>query len=635
MCNRDCPDACGVVATVEDGRVTKLAGDPNHPVTEGFLCYRTNRFLERQYAEDRILTPQRRVGDRFESISWEEALDTIAAKMLEVREQSGAQSLFHYRSGGSLGLMKQVNDYFFEKFGPVAVKSGDICSGAGEAAQESDFNDVVAHDWFDLRNARSVVMWGKNPFVSSIHLVPLLREIKKAGARLVQIDPVHHRGASLCDLVLQPKPGADIPLAFGLARTLFERGAVDPNAGDYCDHLESFRAQALSQSVEAWAALADVAVEQIEQLATIYADGPSAILVGWGMQRREHGAAAVRMLDALAAISGNLGVPGGGVSFSVSRRAAFDTSFQSGLESAPRSIPEPLLGPGLLEENDPPYRFLWVTAGNPVAMLPESTTVERALRQIEMTVVVDSHWTDSALAADIVLPTTTMLEDDDVVGSYGHHYLGLLKPVVEPLGEALSDYEILRRLAPRVGLGEEFQRTTEDWKRILLGKAERGGLSYERLAQGAQRDPNAPRVPYAKRQFGTPNGKVQLIESAPIVSNGGDPLRPLQLMALATEKSQASQWMVEAQRGPALCRVHPEAALGFSDGESVRLESEVGALTVRLKFDERQRRDVALMDKGGWQRSGRSANALVRARCTDAGGGARYYDTPVRLLPAE
>jgi anaerobic selenocysteine-containing dehydrogenase len=210
-----------------------------------------------------------------------------------------------------------------------------------------------------------------------------------------------------------------------------------------------------------------------------------------------------------------------------------------------------------------------------------------------------------------------------------------LQPGVEPAGEALSDYEILRRLAPRVGLGAEFARSTEEWKRILLGKAERGGLSFEKLAQGAQRDPNAPAVPYEERKFETASSKVQLIHDAQHESSAADPLRPLSLMALATEKSQASQWSPEAQQGPALCRLHPAAAEGFSDGEKVRLESEVGSLVVLLKFDSKQRRDVALMDKGGWHRSGRSANALVRARCTDAGGGARYYDTPVRLLPLE
>ena len=634
MCNRDCPDACGMLATVEDGRVVKLGGDPEHPITGGFLCYRTNRFLKRQYADDRILEPMIRRNGSFEPIGWDAVLDLLAEKLRDAREQHGAESIFHYRSGGSLGLMKQVTDTFFERFGPVAMKSGDICSGAGEAAQEADFADVQAHDWFDLRHSRTVVMWGKNPFVSSIHLVPLLREIREAGCRIVQIDPVHHRGASVCDLVLQPKPGADIPLALGIARHLFDRDAIDPDAANYCDHLDAFREQALAQDVDGWAAQADVSADALRQLGDWYAEKPAAILVGWGIQRRRYGSASVRMMDALAAISGNLGIQGGGVSFSVNRRGAFDTSFQKGLSAAPRSIPEPLLGPGWLNA-DPAYRLLWITAGNPVAMLPESETVAEAIQAIETTVVVDSHWTDTAQLADIVLPTTTMLEDDDLVGSYGHHYMGKLQPVVAPLGEARTDYAIVQGLQQRLGVDEAFARPAEAWQRELLRKSENAGVDFERLETGVARNPHAPEVPYADRKFATASGKVSLIHQIPLDGEEVDPQRPLKLMAIATEKSQASQWMVDAQQGPARCTVHPDAANGFAAGDVVRLESAIRTIEVTLQFDEQQRRDVAVMEKGGWHRQGRSANALVPARITDDGEGACYYDTPVRLLPLE
>lgn len=633
MCNRDCPDACGIVATVEDGRVTRIEGDPEHPVTAGYLCYRTNKFLDRQYDADRVTTPLLRTGDGFAPISWDRAIETIASKLETILAESGPSAVFHYKSGGSLGLMKHVTEYFFEKIGPVAIKSGDICSGAGDFAQETDFGIEDAHDWFDLRHSRTVVMWGKNPFVSSIHLVPLLREIKKNGARLVQIDPVHHRGCDLADLVLQPRPGGDIALAYGLARVLFETDRVDPSAYGYCDHLDAFKAAAMARTVEVWARVADVAVEEVHALAEAYADGPSALLVGWGVQRRTHGAASVRMLDALAAISGNLGIPGGGVSFSVARRAPFDLTFLGGLKIAPRSIPEPLIGPGLLEASDPPYRFLWVTAANPVAMLPESNTVARAMQAMEMTVVVDSFLTDSARCAHLVLPTTTMLEDDDVIGSYGHHHLGLLRPAVAPLGESKTDYEIVRLLARRMNAGPEFERSVDDWKRILLGRLAQAGVGLDELEAGIRRNPLREKVMFAGREFPTPSGKVNLIASAPVELPAVDERRPMVLMAISTERSQASQWPERAQRGLAPCTVHPQAAAGFRDGDEALLESEVGSIRVRLQFDPRQRRDIALMQKGGWHARGRSANAVVRAAVTDAGGGACYYDTPVRLLP--
>jgi anaerobic selenocysteine-containing dehydrogenase len=338
-------------------------------------------------------------------------------------------------------------------------------------------------------------------------------------------------------------------------------------------------------------------------------------------------------MDALGAISGNLGVPGGGVSFYFKRRGAFDLSFSRGLEVAPRSIPEPLLGPGILEARDPEIRMVWVSCANPVAMLPESLTVERALSTRELTVVVDSFLTDTARCADLVLPTTTMLEDDDLVGAYGHHFMGNVQPVTAPPDGVKTDYAIMQALAARVGLGGDFRASSRDWKRRLLGRVSAHGATLEKLEQGPVRNPLAPRVLFRDRRFPTPSGKVNLITEIDVEPPRTTSERPLLLMALSTDRAQASQATEQSQDGLACVTVHPSVAGGFSDGDTILVESEVGSLRVRVVFDERQRRDVALMAKGGWLRKGRCANALVAARETDAGGGAVYYDTPVRLLP--
>jgi len=633
-CNRDCPDACGIVATVEDGRVTKIQGDPDHPVTRGFLCYRTSRFLDRQYDRERLTSPLVRRGAEFVPVSWDAALDRVAEALLRIRGESGPAAILAYRSGGSLGLMKHVTDYFFERFGPVTIKSGDICSGAGDVAQETDFGDEESNDLFDLYNSRTIVLWGKNPYVSNVHLLPVLREAKARGARLVQIDPVRHRGADLCDVVMQPRPGGDVALGLGTARLLFERELVDPQAAFYCDHLEQLRSTCFARELEEWAGLADVSPAEIDALAAMFGDGPLAILVGWGMQRRTNGAAAVRVLDALGAISGNVGRAGGGVSFYCKRRGAFDLSFTRGLGVAPRSIPEPLLGPGILAARNPEIRMVWVTCGNPVAMLPESRTVERALATREMTVVVDSFLTDTARTAHVVLPTTTMLEDEDLVGAYGHHWLGAVEPVVPPPPGVKTDYEIVQELARRTGLAEEFAADARAWRARLLARVAPHGVTLATLARGAVKNPLVSPVWLADRKFPTASGRVNLIHDVDPVPPRPTPERPLLLMALSTEKAQSSQWAARTD-GPATVTVHPAVANGFGDGDLVRLESEIGSLVVRLRLDPRQRRDVALTVKGGWLRDGQCANALVPARTTDLGGGAAYYDAPVRLLPLE
>jgi anaerobic selenocysteine-containing dehydrogenase len=633
-CNRDCPDACGIVATVEDGRVTAIQGDPDHPVTRGFLCYRTSRFLERQYDPDRLTTPLLRRNGALTPVAWDDALDLVAEKMLRIKAESGAAAILHYRSGGSLGLMKFVSDWFFRLFGPVSEKSGDICSGAGDAAQLEDFGIEDSNDLFDLLNSRTIVLWGKNPHVSSVHLLPVLLQAKARGARIVTVDPVRHRGADIADLYVQPRPGGDIALALGVSRFLFDRGKADPEAPTYCDHFDEFRARAFERSPAEWANLADVTVGELEALASLYSDGPSAILVGWGMQRKARGSATVRVLDALAAVGGNLGVPGGGVSFYFRRRGAFDTSWAADGVTIPRTLPEPLLGRAIRDAHDPPVRMVWVTAGNPVAMLPDALSVKRALETRELTVVVDAFLTDTARAAHLVLPTTTMLEDDDLVGAYGHHWLGEVRPVVPPPDGVRSDYEIVRSLAARLGLAERFAPDVESWKRRMLAKVAGRGASLEAIRDGYVRNPLSPAVLFADRKFMTSSGRVNLIHDFDPEPERPTTDRPLLLMAFSTEKAQSSQWARPRSLGdgPAVATVHPDAAPGFRDGDVAGLESELGAIEVRLALDARQRRDVVLMAKGGWLAHGRCANALVPAKETDAGGGAVYYDTPVRIV---
>lgn len=634
-CNRDCPDACGIVATVEDGRVTRLSGDPEHPVTGANLCYRTSRFLELQYSPERVTRPLLRKNGTHVPVSWDEALDFVAEKLLKIRAESGPASIFHYRSGGSLGMMLSLTDYFWERFGPVTIKRGDICSGAGDLAQLTDFGEEDSHDLFDLLNSKQILVWGKNVVTSSPHTLPVLKAARERGAELVLIDPVHHKTAHHCDLTYDVRPGGDFALAMAVARVLFERGWTDPEAASYCDHLDAFRQMAQARSPEAWCAEAGVEPAIAEDLARRLGPGkPAAILVGWGMGRRANGGAIVRALDALSAISGNIGIPGGGVSFFFKRKGAFDLSFLQGDRIAPRTVCEPLFGQELLDARDPPIRAVWITAGNPVVMLPESGTIARALESRELVVVADSFYTDTAERAHLVLPTATMLEADDVVGAYGHHWLGVVRPVIEPPPEVKTDLQILQALAPRLGMDGVLDGDARAWKqRFVAPKLGPKGLSIDDLEAGRVRNPLPPKVIFADRKFPTTSGKINLITTPPPPPPEPTEAHPLLLMSLSTEKSQASQWS-RALRGPMVATVHPDSSAGIPHGGTGRLESPVGTMVVRVEHDPRQRRDVVLVPKGGDLRSGRCANVLIRAAITDLGEGGALYDERVRLVPA-
>ncbi len=632
VCSRDCPDACRVVVSVEAGRAIRLQGDPDDPVTRGFLCERTSRFLERQYASDRFLHPCLRRGGRLAPVSWDEALDFAADKLRSVRAESGGAAIFHYRSGGSLGLQKLVADAVFEAFGPVTIKSGNVCDGAGEAAQRIDFGHYDSHDLLDCMSSKVIVLWGKNVHVSGPHLLPVLNEARRRGAMLVAIDVIPTRLQRLADLFVQVRPGGDFFLAMALANRLFAMGAVDPQAPEYCDHFEDYRTLVSSRSAGEWAALADVSEQQLQVLADAYGRRrPGSIFIGWGLARRRFGAASVRAIDALAAITGNLGIKGGGVSFYFARRSAFDTSSVRGEDVAPRTIREACFGPDVIAAKDPPIRAIWITAGNPVSMLPESRTVEKALRQAELTVVVDTHPTDTTDCADLVLPTLTFLEDQDLFGAYGNHHLRASTPVLAAPEGPRHEVQILCDLAQRLGCADPLPKTREEWQSRWMGRLEKASITVERMQKEAVKNPFASEVLFPERVFPTPSGRMQLLHQA-IPAPESEEEYPFTLLSTSTPKAQSSQQAQHRRQGLAEIRVHPGAVPTLADGSRVFLESRIGRLEVVLRHDPTLRTDLVVIEKGGMMRDGRCCNELVGAVESDQGGAAAYYDARVRIV---
>ncbi len=632
-CNRDCPDTCSLEVEVNsEGRAVKLRGSSKDPITQGFLCERTSRFLDRQYDPERFTQPMWRPqkGAPLQPVSWEFALDWAAERMCSAREKAGPASILHYRSGGSLGLLKQVSEVLFEKFGPVTLKRGDICSGAGEAAQEADFGICDAHDIFDLHNSKHILLWGKNIHASGPHLTPLLMKCKQAGCKLWGIDPVRTRQVSLVDHFIQPRPGKDFALAMAIALGLLEQPPT-PHPSEYCDHFDSFVAMAQARSRQQWCEWAGVREGEAVALTEALLDGPCNIQVGWGMGRREYGATGIRALSALAALSGNLGRAGGGVSYYYRRRSAYDGLDLGGLDVAPRSFSETKLGQEILAAREPEVRFIWVTAGNPATMLPDSETVRRAFLQVETVVVVDTHPTDTTDLADLVLPTLTLLEDDDLLGAYGNHFLRVSEPAVEPLGEARHELWIWQEMANRLGVGEHLQGSPREWKERMMVRLQAQGIDLERLRQGAVQNPFAQQVLFSDLKFPTESGKMQLVHQAPVWP-AADPEYPLQLAAFSTPKAQASQWAVAPPEVP-VARVHPRCATGFQSGGRAWLETRQGRLQVEIRLDEAVHPEMVVMDKGGMRRQGGSPNALISPRETDLGGGANYYEEPARLAP--
>jgi anaerobic selenocysteine-containing dehydrogenase len=630
-CNRDCPDACTLEAEVVEGKLLSLKGSHDDPITKGFLCPRTTRFVDRQESPDRLSTPMKRLrkdSDQFMPIGWDEALDLAADKLLRAKEQHGPEAIFHYLSGGSLGYLKALTNVVFNQLGPCTLKRGDICSGAGEWAQEQDFGISDSSEADDLLNAKLILIWGKNVHTSSVHLLPLLLEAKKRGTVLVCIDPAPTKSARISQLYICPRPGTDAQIALAMVAYLAQRDRLDPDAANYCNNLPEFLQMACGVPFEERMRRAGVPLDQGVELCRLYDQlRPSSLLVGWGAPRRSNGADTVRAMDALTAVSGNIGVSGACTSFYFFRRRSFNKAALPAHGPVPRTLSETRMGVEL-ENANPKVRVAWITAGNPVAMLPDAERVGRELRKVDFTVVVDTHWTDTCAVADLVLPTLTLVEDEDVMGAYGNTYLRSSKPVVEPFGQSKHELWIHQQLARRLGFGELLEGTPAQWKdRLLKPEVDRAVFDGQPTPQ-----PGAPRVLFEGRKFLTPDGKANLMTHEPLAAEPNSQDFPFRLMAVSHPDSQSSQWSLQPPQMP-VARISAEADPMLAEGGVFRLESARAGFLVRVKREAGLHPELVVLPKGGSGiYGGWCPNALIEARETDFGEGACFYEEPVRLV---
>jgi len=638
-CSLDCFDACGIVAHVEDGRIVRLGGDPEHPFTRGALCNKVNHYLEnRFYHPDRLLFPLRRIRGGWQRVTWDDALDLVAARLAEARQQHGSLSVLYHKGNGSFATLKILGERFFNLFGGVTQAVGRFCGGEADYGTRLSFGACEIHDPLDLaEHTRLFLIWGRNPAVTNIHMMPVIKRARARGARAIVIDPVVTKTVRYCDGSVQPRPGSDGHLAIGMARIILARRAIDRG-----------RIQRISDDFDRYLTLVDTVPmdeviartglprETIEELALTYADTrPATILQGIGLQQYTRGHQTYRLIAALGMLTGNIGVPGGGVNFGnwpwarIGRPVALDHR-----TSPVREVPVSTLATALAETIDPPITVAYLTNTNLVNQMPDSLATRQALARLGFVVVVDQFVTDTAECADVVLPSTTMLEEEDFLPSYGHLWMQLMQPVVSPIGECRSDLQILQGLAERLGFGPEMAGSPAEW--IDQIAAPFPGVSYDTLrAAGGRLIPDdTPPVPWASGVFKTPNGRFAFprhFDDDPVMAPEGH----LHLVFLATEHAINSQIDEERQRDLAWVRVHPRtaAAHGVVEGEAVMLLSPRGGrLNVRVALDAGTRPDTVVATKGDWLKHGRGFNVLTEPRYT-AGTGTAFNQNYVRLVP--
>jgi anaerobic selenocysteine-containing dehydrogenase len=638
-CTRDCPDTCAVVAQVESGRVVKLAGDPTHPITRGFLCHKTYRYPQRVYSPHRLLHPLKRTTGGWQRISWDEALDTMAECMTALKAQYGTLAALHYQSAGSMGLLKTLNSRFFNLWGGVTEATGSLCSGAGIAGQLQSYGAVRRHAPDDLLNSRTILLWGRNPIVTNIHMLPFLKAARERGATVVVIDPRRSETVKYADLHVPVQPGGDAYLAVGLAQSLLRQGLLDrefvaaatANFAAFASLLQRLDGQTIM-------ARTGVGPEVIDHLAHLYGtQKPASIHLGMGPQRWMAGAEVFRCIDALAALTGNIGVPGGGVNYASRLPDVLDLSWLAEQQAAAkRLVLRPRIGQDLLEASDPPLRLAWISGANPVTQALHSDTVRRALAGLECCVVSDIYMTDTAQFAHLFLPTTTFLEEEDlVVTDWWHSYLGYVRPAIPPCGEARSDLAILQGLANRLGFGDEMAGSPGEWISRLIAPLQGYGITLERLRrEGWVLNPLAEEVPFADRQFFTRSKKFEfLTEWSEAFQLTAD--YPLYLITGKTNTRLNSQVLDRERDRLPHAWVHPQvlAEAGLCEGGVGLVESPYGSMRAHVHADLQQRRDTLFTEQGTWLSAGGTPNQLTGNVISHHGKLGAYNHVSVRLRP--
>lgn len=639
-CTRDCPGACSIIAHVENGKIVKLQGNKEHEFTSGFLCRNTRNYLKDHfYSSKRILYPLKKENGEWKKISWDEALDIAADKLKTTKEKYGSTAIFYYQGFGARTALRILNRRFFNLFGGVSTLYGTVCGGIGQTGQELDMGERISHDPLDHLNSNVILIWGRNPAVTDVHLWKILRKARKNGAKLVLIDPVKTDTAKMADIFIQPVPGSDAFLAMALSKILIRENFIDDNfINNYTKNFEEYKTIIDEFDLDYLASKCDIRIKELENLARIYTEGPSSIILGWGVHRYKKGHQTFRMIDALAAISGNIGISGGGLTQGFEEFGFFDNSLEGAeLAENSRKLPMPIIGEAILNAQDPEIKLAFITAGNPVAMNPNSNKVKKAFESVDYMITVDHVLNDTTELADLFLPATTFLEDEDLLGSYGSNWITPLNPVIEPLGEAKSELWIFQELAKRLGFGDEMSGTPKDWLLKLAAPLINQGISREDLQKVPIRVPSAPKTPYADKKFKTASGKFEFIDKFEIDEEAIDGY-PLRLLSIMPKKWVGSEIQENKHvNGILKVQVHPDIlkARNINDGDEAALESPVGNLIVKVSGNHEVRKDSVVTYRGGWLKYNKCVNVLTVDMISELGNGTPYNETMVRLKKLE
>jgi anaerobic selenocysteine-containing dehydrogenase len=682
-CPHDCPDTCALLVTVENGVATEVRGDPDHPTTAGVLCTKVSRYAERTYHSERLLHPMRRVGrkgeGKFERISWDEALDEIAARLGAIAGRN-PQAILPYSYCGTMGLVQgeSMSLRFFNKLG-ASLLDRTICATAGFTGYKYTIGGSIGTDLEHFQDARLIIIWGGNPIASNLHFWMRAQEAKRRGAKLIAIDPYRSLTAEKCHQHIALLPGTDAALALGMMHVLIAEDLLDH--GYIAQHTLGFdqlKERAAEWTPERTAATCGITVDEVLGLARDYGrmarqGEPVAIRVNYGVQRVRGGGMAVRNIACLPALVGAWRHAAGGIqlstsgSFPANRMALQRPDLLAGRK--PRTINMTTIGDDLLHQGSPEFgpkiEAVIVYNANPLAIAPDSAKVMQGFQREDLfTVVLEHFCTDSADYADILLPATTQLEHVDAHLAYGHLYMMANNAAIAPLGESKPNTEIFRLLAARMGFDDPCFGESDDQLAAQAFNAKDARavhFDWESLKRKGWQKLAMPDAPFAAGGFPTPSGKCEFYSSS-MLADGLDPLPayiapyesaasnpelaaryPLAMISPPARNFLNSSFVnvqsLRATEGEPHLDIHPRdaAARAIGDGDMARIFNDRGSFVARARVTPKARPGLVVGLSVWWKKlagDGKNANEVTSQRLTDMGRAPTFYDTLVQVEKA-